>query len=168
MNISARGIQLIRSSEGFSQIPYLCPAGVPTIGYGTTRYASGVAVRMSDKPITKEQADGIMRSALYSYESAVNHYVRVPLTQGQFDALVSFVYNCGESNFKASTLLRMLNASEYQQAANQFRYWVYAGGRPVRGLMRRRERERIMFIGAEDNNMSTDAASNQSKDAGHV
>ncbi len=117
MKTSDKGLALIKSFEGFSARPYLCPAGVPTIGYGATYYPDGRRVTMQDKPVTEADATAMLRSMLASYEAGVSRYVLVPLTQGQFDALVSFAYNLGLSALKSSTLLRLVNARDWQGAA---------------------------------------------------
>lgn len=147
MRASQACIDLIHRFEGFRANPYLCPAGVPTIGYGSTRYADGRPVTLSDSPITQVQADQIMRETLKEYEGAVNRYVQVPTTQGQFDALTDFAYNAGAKNLLASTLLKKLNASDYDGAAAQFMRWIYADGKALPGLLRRREAERKLFTG---------------------
>jgi lysozyme len=139
-------LALIKSCEGFSAKPYLCPAGVPTIGYGSTRYADGRKVTLNDKSITVEQADEIMRTSLVEYENAVNRYVKVPITQGQFDALVDFAYNAGAQSLRNSTLLKMLNAGDYAGAAKQFERWVYADGKVLYGLVKRRKLEADLFL----------------------
>ena len=146
MKTSDMGLSLIKSFEGFSAKPYLCPAGVPTIGYGATYYPDGRRVTMQDRPVTVAQATDMLRSMLASYEAGVSRYVLVPLTQGQFDALVSFAYNVGLSALKDSTLLRLVNARDYAGAAAQFARWNKAGGKVLPGLTRRREAERVMFL----------------------
>lgn len=147
MKTSDMGLSLIKSFEGFSAKPYLCPAGVPTIGYGATYYPDGRRVTMHDRPVTEAQATDMLRSMLASYEAGVSRYVLVPVTQGQFDALVSFAYNLGLAALKSSTLLRLLNARNYAGAAAQFGRWNRAGGKVRPGLTRRREAERQMFVG---------------------
>ena len=146
MKASNDCLALIKSCEGFSSKPYLCPAGVPTIGYGSTRYVDGRKVSLTDPHITVEQADEIMRSTLVEYENAVNRYVKVILTQGQFDALVDFAYNAGTQNLRNSTLLKMLNAGDYTGAAKQFERWVYADGKVLYGLVKRRKLESDLFL----------------------
>ncbi len=148
MKASDNCLALIRECEGFRAAPYRCPAGVPTIGYGSTRYADGRPVAMTDQPITAAQADTIMRATLREYEAAVSRYVAVPLNQGQFDALVDFAYNCGAQNLRTSTLLRKLNAGDYSGASNEFGRWVNGGGKKLPGLVKRRELERRLFVGA--------------------
>ncbi len=147
MKTSDKGLALIKQFEGFSARPYLCPAGVPTIGYGATYYPDGRRVTMQDKPVSEADATAMLRSMLASYEAGVSRYVQVPLTQGQFDALVSFAYNLGLAALKSSTLLRLLNARNYAGAAAQFPRWNRAGGKVLPGLTRRREAERVMFLG---------------------
>ena len=145
MQVSDNCLQLIRASEGFKASPYLCPAKVPTIGYGSTRYADGTAVKLSDPPITQDQADEIMRSTLIEYENAVSRYVTVSLNQNQFDALVDFAYNAGAQNLRKSTLLKLLNQGDYDSAASEFGKWVFGGGVRLSGLVTRREREQQLF-----------------------
>jgi len=145
MKASQRCIDLIHRFEGFRESPYICPGGVPTIGYGSTRYPDGTRVNMTDAPITKERADEIMRATLVQYEDAVNRYVRVTLNQNQFDALVDFAYNAGAKNLLNSTLLRKLNDKDYEGALSEFERWVYAGDKILPGLVRRRMAEKALF-----------------------
>ena len=147
MKTSDMGLSLIKSFEGFSARPYLCPAGVPTIGYGATYYPDGRRVTMQDRPVTEADATAMLRSMLASYEAGVSRYVLAPINQGKFDALVSFAYNLGLSALKSSTLLRLVNARDYAGAASQFGRWNRAGGKVLPGLTRRREAERVMFLG---------------------
>jgi lysozyme len=153
MTASKQLINLIEISESFRSNPYLCPAGIPTIGFGSTRYHDGTPVTLHDLPITRDRAEEIMLSNLGEYEAAVNRYVAVPLNQNQFDALVDFAYNAGCQNFRGSTLLKKLNTGDYSGAADEFKKWVY-GHDPktkqairLRGLVIRREAERNLFIG---------------------
>lgn len=103
---SDKCIALIKEFEGFKSHPYLCPAGIPTIGYGSTRDTDGKPISMSHPPITEAQAKALMMATLVTYENAVNRYVKVPITQNQFDALVDFAYNAGAKNLLNSTLLK--------------------------------------------------------------
>ena len=139
MQISRAGLDLIKQFEGLYLKAYRCPAGVPTIGYGHT---AGVAMGQT---ITQQQADDYLRRDVRQFERAVSRLVRVPLTQGQFDALVSFAFNLGEGALAQSTLLRLLNAGDYSGAAAQFDRWNKAGGRVLPGLVRRRAAERALF-----------------------
>lgn len=148
MKPSEACLNIIRACEGFSSKPYICPAGVPTIGYGSTRYEDGTKVTMSDAPITQDRANAIMLATLQSeYAPAVDRYVKVPLTQGQYDALVDFAYNAGAQNLRNSTLLRKLNTGDYPGAAAEFGKWVYGGGKELPGLVKRRAMERALFEG---------------------
>jgi lysozyme len=147
MNPSSKCLDIIRKFEGFAQKPYLCPAGVPTIGYGSTRYADGRAVALGDPEITREQADAIMLATLASeYAPAVWRYAAVSLNQNEFDALVDFAYNAGTQALRTSTLLRKLNAGDRAGAADEFGRWVNANGKVLPGLVRRRECERSLFL----------------------
>lgn len=148
MKASEKCLDLIRRFEGFRSKPYRCPAGVPTIGYGSTRYADGRPVKLTDAPITEAQADDIMRQTLGEYENAVNRYVTVPLSQNEFDALVDFAYNAGAKNLLNSTLLRKLNAGDRKGAAREFGRWVHASGEVLPGLVKRRMAERALFEAA--------------------
>lgn len=139
MQISKAGLDLIKQFEGLYLKAYRCPAGVPTIGYGHT---AGVAMGQT---ITQQQADDYLRRDVRQFERAVARLVRVPLTQGQFDALVSFAFNLGEGALAQSTLLRLLNSGDYAGAAAQFDRWNKAGGRVLPGLVRRRAAERALF-----------------------
>jgi lysozyme len=141
---SKNGIDLIKSFEGFRANSYICPAGVPTIGYGTTR--------INDLPvplgitITESEAELLLQEDLIKFETAINRLVTVELTQNQFDALVSFVYNVGEYNFKKSTLLRLINDGDFENASNQFIRWNKANKKVLDGLTRRRNAEKDLFL----------------------
>lgn len=143
MRISQRGLDLIKEFEGLRLSAYICPAGVPTIGYGTT---AGVKIGQT---ITKDRAEELLRADVAAFERHVLRLVKVPLTQGQFDALVAFVYNIGAGAFEKSTMLRQLNAGLYADAAQQFDRWNQAGGKVLAGLTRRRAAERAMFEGKQ-------------------
>lgn len=140
LTTSHEGLQLIKRYEGLSLKAYLCPAGVWTIGYGHT---GGVP---PGRVITEQQAEDILKDDLQHAEDEVDELVSVPLTQQQFDALVSFTYNLGGANLANSTLLRKLNNKDYEGAANQFSRWIRAGGRTLEGLVRRRAEERELFL----------------------
>lgn len=148
MTPSTRCLDLIREFEGFEPKPYLCPAGVPTIGYGSTRYEDGTRVRLTDPPITRERADAIMLATLNKeYAPAVERYVQRYLEQHQFDALVDFAYNAGAQNLRTSTLLRKVNAGDMVGAAGEFARWIFANGKMLPGLVRRRKAEADLFLG---------------------
>lgn len=138
------GKSLIKSHEGFRAEAYVCPAGVVTIGYGTTTI-NGNSVTLGTK-ITTDEADQFLEEDLKIFEDAVNNLVRVNLNQNQFDALVSFVYNVGVGNFKKSTLLKKLNAGDYLNASSEFLKWNRGGGKVLKGLSNRRKAEQQLFF----------------------
>ena len=138
--ISSKGLDLIKSFEGCELKAYTCPAGVLTIGYGHT----GPAVH-AGMEICCAEAEELLKTDLIKFERVVDNYVTVPIKQCQFDALVSFTYNCGGDAFKNSTLLRLLNAKDYEGAAGQFGRWVNGSDGPLPGLIRRREAEEELF-----------------------
>jgi len=147
MRTGYNGIELIKKYEGFRSKPYLCPAGVPTIGYGATYYPGGRNVTMNDDAITKERAEDLLRDMLTSYENGVNRYVKVSLSQNQFDALVSFAYNLGNGALQKSTLLKKVNLDPCDSdITNQFNRWVRAGGRVLKGLQKRRKDEAELYF----------------------
>lgn len=141
MQIGRKGLELIKSFEGCRLEAYICPAGVPTIGYGHTH-----GVRLG-QIISQKQADDLLFEDLDQFVKAVNRLVIVPLNQNQFDALVSFVFNIGIVAFASSTLLRLLNQQAYNGAADQFKRWNKGGGKVLKGLVRRRQAEEDLFRG---------------------
>ena len=138
-----QGIDLIKRFEGFSATVYICPAGHPTIGYGH------VVKEGEDfsKGISKRQAEILLKKDAQIAECAVLRLINVPLTNGQFDALVSFTYNLGGGALQRSTLRRKVNRREHSEVPAQFMRWVWAGGRKLKGLVRRRDAEAILFQG---------------------
>ena len=138
---SPKGIALIKEYEGCRLKAYQDAVGVWTIGYGHTKN-----VNKGDR-VTQEGAEELLRTDLRIYEEAVNRKVLVKLKQHQFDALVSFTYNLGIGALSRSTLLKKLNKSDFDGAANEFLKWNKAGGRVLRGLVRRRNSEADMFRG---------------------
>ena len=143
--INKIGLKLIAKFEGCYLQAYLCPANVWTIGIGTTIYPNGVKVKKGDK-CTLEQAHEYLAHDMIEFEKTVNDSVKVPLSQNQFDALVSLAYNIGSGAFKNSTLLKKLNAKDYAGAADQFLVWNKGGGKVLKGLVRRRDAERALFL----------------------
>jgi len=147
MKVSKKGLEIIKKHEGLRLKPYLCPAGVPTIGYGATYYPYGDKVSMSDEAITEEYAEKILKEMLINYEDGVERYVQVELNQNQFDALVSFSYNLGLGSLKSSTLLKKINNNPCDpDIENQFKRWVKAGGKTLSGLVKRREEESKLYF----------------------
>ena len=145
MQTSEKGIALIKEFEGCKLTAYQDSVGVWTIGYGWTQPVDGKPIR-AGMTIKQETAERLLKTGLVSYESDVSRLVKVGLTQGQFDALVSFTYNLGARSLSTSTLLRKLNAGDYAGAANEFLRWNKAGGKVLNGLTRRREAERALFL----------------------
>lgn len=145
MNISDKGIELIKKFEGCELKAYYDAVGVLTIGWGWTQKVDG-------KPITKGMtisqatADRLLRCGVIQYEQDVSKLVRVPLNQNQFDALVSFTYNVGAKALSGSTLLSKLNAGDYPGAADELLKWVYGNKVKLSGLVTRRKAEREMFL----------------------
>lgn len=147
MKISENGSNLIKQFEGFSSTPYLCPAGIPTIGYGSTYYEDGTKVTLKDKPITEERATQLLEFiANKTFSENINKVVKVALNQNQFDALVSFAYNVGNKNFNWSTLLKKLNLSDHVGASLEFGRWNQANGKILNGLVLRRQKEKELFL----------------------
>lgn len=144
-HVSPQGVDLICGFEGLELKAYDDGVGVCTIGYGTTIYPHGKAVQYGDT-CTIEQAKNYMQYDLRRFEQAVTAAVNVPLNQNQFDALVSLSYNIGIGAFKNSTLLKLLNASDYHAASDQFDVWIKAGGKTVQGLVNRRAVEKTLFL----------------------
>ena len=145
MQTSDKGIALIKQFEGCKLTAYQDSVGVWTIGYGWTHPVDGKPIR-AGMTIKQETAERLLKTGLVSYESEVSRLVKVGLTQGQFDALVSFTYNLGARSLSTSTLLRKLNAGDYAGAADEFLRWNKAGGKVLNGLTRRREAERALFL----------------------
>jgi lysozyme len=138
---------MIKAFEGFRASPYKCSAGVPTIGYGATFYPGGKKVTMTDPAITEEQAVELLANMLVSFEKYVDSYCIDTITQNQFDALVSFAYNLGPANLKASTLLKKVNINPNDESISlEFMKWVKAGGKTLKGLVRRREEESKLYF----------------------
>lgn len=146
MQTSDKGIALIKQFEGCKLTAYQDSVGVWTIGYGWTQPVYGKPIR-AGMTIKQETAERLLKTGLVRYESDVSRLVKVGLTQGQFDALVSFTYNLGARSLSTSTLLRRLNAGDYAGAADEFLRWNKAGGKVLNGLTRRREAERDLFLG---------------------
>ena len=145
MQTSDKGIALIKEFEGCKLTAYQDSVGVWTIGYGWTQPVDGKPIR-AGMTIKQETAERLLKTGLVSYESDVSRLVKVGMTQGQFDALVSFTYNLGARSLSTSTLLRKLNACDYTGAAAEFMSWNKAGGKALKGLTRRREAERTLFL----------------------
>jgi lysozyme len=140
VNINKKGLDLIKKWEGLKLKAYRCPAGVYTIGYGTTE-----GVKEGDQ-ITEFQAERMLMQAIRRIAERMNEVIKVPLNQNQFSALVCLIYNIGFSAFKESTLLKMLNIRKYEEASREFLRWCKISGEPSKGLMNRRTEEKELFI----------------------
>jgi len=143
MKISQEGLSLIKKFEGCELEAYKCAAGVWTIGYGSTK-----GVKEGDT-LTKEETDNLLLHEMDEYEGYVLEAVEMPLSQHQFDAIVSWTFNLGPSNLKASTMLKVLNKGNYEDVPAQIKRWNKAGGKVLEGLIRRREAEALLFEGKE-------------------
>lgn len=144
MNAVEIAAALARRFEGLYLRPYICPAGVPTIGYGATYYESGVRVQLTDTPITRERADALLLwmvrtvylPAVLKLCPAIMHE-----TPGRIAALIDFTFNLGSGQLRASTLRRRVNTADWDAVPAELRKWVKGGGRVLRGLVIRREAE---------------------------
>ncbi len=139
--LSDNGLEFIKSFEGFSAVPYLCPARVWTIGYGSTK-----GVTKDTPPMTQQEASELIAQEVVRYENSVRRLITVPLTQNEYDALVSFTYNLGGGVLQYSTLRMKINRSEKKEAAKEFLKWVYSAKVKSKGLMRRRLSEMELFL----------------------
>ena len=140
-HITQEGLNLIKQYEGFSSTIYICPAGYPTIGYGHLVRAGEDFTTLSEKA-----AEQLLRQDVESAECAVCRLINAPLTDGQFNALVSFTFNLGAGALQRSTLRRKVNRQTHQEVPEQLMRWVWAGGRKLRGLIRRRAAEAEYYM----------------------
>ncbi|MBC8242328.1 MAG: lysozyme [Alphaproteobacteria bacterium] len=146
MKTPPAGLDLIKHYEGWSATPYLDPVGIPTIGYGSTWGLGGGRVTMGHPEIDSAAGEALLARELAHTEKAVSRLIRVPLNEGQFAALVSFTYNLGSGRLQGSTLRMKANRGDYDGAADEFPKWRRAGGRIMRGLVRRRAEERALWL----------------------
>jgi len=157
MNISAKGIELIKHHEGLRFKPYRCPANLWTVGVGSVLYPEQAKLSMAERmnfplrpednrQFTKEEVDGILRSDLARFERGVVQFCPVPLTQGMFDSLVSFAFNVGNGTLQRSTLRQKLLRGDKAGAAEELLKYCMAGGKILKGLQNRRIDERAMFL----------------------
>ena len=147
MKLNQKGYDLIKSFEGLSLKPYKCSAGVATIGYGNTYYENNVKVQMSDPVITKKRAEDLLKISADRYASKVDNLVHKPITQNQFNALVSFAYNVGSGALASSTLLKKVNFNPNDaMIAKEFLKWNKAKGVTLAGLTTRRIKESALYF----------------------
>lgn len=144
LKISDKGINFISNFEGKRYKMYKDAAGLPTIGIG--HLIKPNEKELLTKTLTENEVNELFRNDLKGFENAVNNSVKVSLNQNQYDALVSFSFNVGIGSFQGSTLLKLLNAGKYSEAAEQFQRWNKAGGKPIYGLTRRRNEEKQLFL----------------------
>lgn len=143
-HITQDGLDLICRFEGFSPIIYLCPAGYPTIGYGHLITEANKEQFLDG--IDELEALDLLKADVQKAEKAVLRLINVPLTDGQFDALVSFTFNLGGGALQRSTLRRKINRGEHSAIPAEFMKWVWAGGRKKKGLVRRRRAEGLIYF----------------------
>lgn len=141
MKTSPYGLRLIAQFEGFSPTVYADAAGLPTIGYGHLLRAG----ERFDAPISRAQAEDLLRADVGLAERSVQRWIGVPLSQPQFDALVSFTFNLGGGALQRSTLRQKVNRAEHDEVPQEFMRWVWAGGRRLNGLIRRRQAEAMLY-----------------------
>ena len=144
MSDYSAAVRLIKQFEGFRANAYKCPAGIWTIGYGSTSI-DGIKVKQGDT-VTEQAALDDIYKRLNEIDKQITAVVRVPLNSNQLNALLDFVYNLGIGNFRSSTLLKKLNDSDYRGAAEQLLRWNKSGGKVLAGLTKRREAERELFL----------------------
>ena len=143
--MNEHALSLVRSFEGLHLSPYLCPAGVPTIGYGATRDFRG-PISMEREPLTRLEAELLLMRDVTESELAVLRHVRQVLSPKSVGALTSFVYNLGAGALARSTLLRRINSEEWDEVPGQFLRWNMAAGVRLAGLTRRRQAEATLFM----------------------
>jgi lysozyme len=147
MILDNKGYLFITKHEGLSLKPYLCPAKIPTIGYGNTYYSDGKKVTLLDKDITKQQAFDMFKEIANRFAKRVDTLVTSNINQNQFNSLVSFAYNVGTGNFHISTLLKKVNKNPNDLTIKaEFLKWNKAGGKVLNGLTNRRNEEADLYF----------------------
>jgi len=158
VKVSDKAINVIKHHEGTRQRAYRCPAKLWTIGVGHVLYPEQGKLKIEqrdayplrpedDRVFSMEEVDAILRADLERFERGVTQFCFVPLTQGEFDGLVSFSFNCGLGTLQRSTLRQKLLRGDKEGAADEFLKYCMAGGKPLKGLQNRRIDERAMFLG---------------------
>lgn len=141
-----KGYDLIKKYEGCQLKAYLCPAKVPTIGYGNTMYENGTKVKIGDE-ITQQRAEELLQYIGKYFESEIKKLLKVTLTDNQLGALLSFTYNLGVGNLRVSTLLKKINANPNDPTIkDEFLKWNKAGGKVLAGLTKRRQSESELYF----------------------
>lgn len=144
--INQATVNLIKEFEGFRARAYKCPAGVWTIGYGTTAAAFVGLDPKEGMKITEAEAEKYLHTALHKFSSAIAESIRKPINDNEFGAFLSLAYNIGSGAFKKSSALRYFNAGDKAKAADAILLWNKAGGKTLSGLTRRRAAERALFL----------------------
>jgi len=158
MKVSAKALGVIRHHEGVRQRPYRCPAKLWTIGVGHVLYPEQGRLKLEerdafplrpedDRQFSMEEVNGILSADLQRFERGVEKFCPVPLTQGMFDGLTSFSFNCGLGTLQRSTLRQKLLRGDKEGAAEEFLKYCMAGGKILKGLQNRRIDERALFLG---------------------
>lgn len=138
---SEEALRLIRFFEGFQPMMYRCPGGYDTIGYGHVVRAKRAFVH----GISRREAEDLLHQDVEEAAEAVERLLPVPLSEGQFDALVCFTYNLGAGALQRSRLRQCVRRAEHEAAQKEFLRWIYAGGKPLRGLLHRRMAEAQLY-----------------------
>lgn len=147
MKLDEKGYNLIKQFEGYSDRPYKCPAGIPTIGFGNTYYPNGNRVKLTDPQITREYANEILAFVADNFAKSVLKAVKSKITVNQLNALTSFAYNLGMTNFRNSTLLKRVNENPNDSViAKEFLKWNKANGKELKGLTNRRIAESVLYF----------------------
>lgn len=140
------GMDIVKTFEGWSSSVYQCSAGRWTVGWGSTWDHRGNPITSEQSDITEEYGTTLLRREVSHVEKAIRRLISAELTENMFSALCSFTYNVGTGNLQRSTLRMKLNRGQYEDAADEFPKWRRAGGRVLRGLVRRRKREKELFL----------------------
>lgn len=141
MKTSSNGINLIKTYEGFSPIPYFCPAGIKTIGYGHV-----IKPDEQYTNITRVEANRLLKKDILICEASLMRNINIVLNQNQFDALISFIFNLGSSAFQRSTLRQKINYGMWDEIPHEWMRWVYSKGVALNGLVKRRNHELQLFL----------------------
>jgi lysozyme len=141
----SKAISIIKEFEGLRLKAYLCSAGVPTIGFGTTRYPNDWAVELGDE-CTEQEAEEYLKHDVSIFAHRIEPLIKVKLNDNQFAAILSLVYNIGVRAFTKSTLLKALNSGDTLKAADEFLKWAFVKGRKSKGLEARRKKEMELFL----------------------
>ena len=145
MKVNQEGLDIIKHFEGYSSTVYADPIGIPTIGFGSIWDKEGNCLTMDHEPITEQEGEFLLVRELKHVESAIARLIRVELTENQFSAIASLTFNIGSGRLKSSTLRAKINRGDYSGASAEFPKWRRAGGRILKGLVRRRKAERELF-----------------------